>query len=223
MTIALGTPALDPQPDRVQCGPADRRLRERARSARSPPATRRGSEPVADCDRCPRTRTAALRTGPQRASRSADVRTGGPGPRGAGHHVRTAVGPRDQHHSEHQRGGPHAAAPAGIEGVHTALGRSPRHDDHRDHHAADRPARRRGSLRGRRGHRPALPGAGDRRTARRSSRGREALLRVGRRLLQALQLERGRTRAGDPDGVERARRLHRRHGRRTPPIRSPTT
>ena len=38
---------------------------------------------------------------------------------------------------------------------------------------ADRPARRRGTLRGRRGHRPALPGSGHRRVARRSSRGRE--------------------------------------------------
>ena len=87
-----------------------------------------------------------------------------------------------------------------------------------DHHAADRPADGVGTLRGRRRHRPALPRSGHRRALGAPRRRLGTVLCVGGRLLQDYSAGMPPSTSTDPDGLERTRRLRRRHGRRTPQI-----
>ena len=113
----------------------------------------------------------------------------------------------------HERRRPHPVAPARVQGVHPAVGQAARRHHRRRHHRVDRRACRGWALRGRRRHRAALPGADHLRAARCAPRGLAAVLRLGRRFLQAVHLERRRVRERHPHGVGRTRRLHRRHGR----------
>ena len=76
-----------------------------------------------------------------------------------------------------------------------------------DRHTARRP------LRGGDRHRPPIPDPDHLRASRRTIRGLATVLRLDRRHLQGVQLERRRRDAGDPGRLEGTRRLHRRHGR----------
>ena len=219
MTIALETASPRPsQPERVRCGPADSRLRERARSARSPPATRRGQSqsPIAIGAHGPELLRYELVRSALRDSRmcvpeglglEAQGVTSGPLWDRA---TSTILSINGEDHTRLRRLVSKAFTPRSVGRLDTTITEIITE--------LTDPLVAAGRCEVVEGHRPALPGAGHRRIARCTSRGREALLRVGRRLLQTLQLERHRARTGDPDGLERTRRLHRRHGRRPPHV-----
>ena len=155
----------------------------------------------ADRDGRARARDPELRAGPHRAARPSAGPTAGAWPRGARHHIWAAVGPGHRVAAECQRRGPRPSSPTGVQGVHPAGGRASGYDDRRHHQPADRPADGRWTQRDRRRHRPAISGSGHLRTARRTFTGLSPVLGVGRRVLQDVQLERGRAPARDPQGL----------------------
>ena len=155
-----------------------------------------GPSAGADRDRAARARTAELRAGAHCAARS-PFRVPKGVPCRTRHHLRPAVGPGHHQHLKPRRRRTPSAAPARLQGVHTPGDRTAAHDDHRRHHRARRPATphagRCDVVTDIARHYPipvicALLGAPRRRLA--------TVLRLGRRHLEGLRLERRQRRPG---------------------------
>ena len=87
----------------------------------------------------------------------------------------------------------------------------------RGHHRAGRPGDQCGALRRGRRHRTPVSDPDHLRVARRTAPRLATVLRLGRRHLQGLHLERRQRRSGHHGGLRRTRRLRRRHGRPAAP------